>query len=233
MMRLDKFLAHAGYGTRREVKKVIRKGFVVVNEKTVRNDDFKIDETQDNVYVDGQLVNYQAFYYVMLNKPDGYVSATMDERYPTVVELIAEDFAFALFPVGRLDIDSEGLLLLCNDGPLAHDLLSPKKHVDKQYFVKLKNTYSQKDVEALELGIAINEEETCKPAVVEVIDDKSMYLTIQEGKFHQVKRMMHAINNEVTYLKRVRMGNLVLDQTLEPGQYRMLNDDEIYALKGE
>ncbi len=232
-MRLDKFLAHAGYGTRKEVKKVIRSGWVCVNDTTIRNDDFKIDEKSDRVSVDGEIVNYQAFYYVMLNKPTGYVSATMDDRYPTVLELIEEEFAFDLFPVGRLDMDTEGLLLLCNDGPLAHDLLSPRKHVDKQYYVELEKSYDDEAIKALESGIAINEEETCKPAQVTRIDDICMYLTIREGKYHQVKRMMHAIQNEVVYLKRVRMGSLQLDETLASGEYRLLREDEIKALKGE
>lgn len=233
MMRLDKFLSHAGYGTRKEVKKVIRAGWVSVNDICVRNDDFKINESNDIVRVDGETVNYQANYYIMLNKPSGYVSATMDERYPTVLELIEEDFAFDLFPVGRLDMDTEGLLLLCNDGPLAHDLLSPRKHVDKQYYVELLKPYDANDIVALESGIAINDEETCKPAKVEVIDETKLYLTIQEGKYHQVKRMMHAIQNEVTYLKRVRMGTLVLDEALAIGDYRMLSENEIKALRGE
>lgn len=232
-MRLDKYLAHAGVGTRKEVKKLIRSKAVTVNGEVVRNDDYKIDETRDEVFVYDEPIFYQEFYYVMLNKPAGYISATMDDREPTVLDLIYEDFAYSLFPVGRLDKDTEGLLLLTNDGALAHNLLSPKKHVDKEYYVELSKEYSDEDVLKLESGIILNEEEICKEAKVERIDDTSMYLTIQEGKFHQVKRMMHAISNEVFYLKRIRMGTLVLDESLYLGEYRMLNAEEIALLKGE
>lgn len=233
MMRLDKFLAHANLGTRREVKKIIRSGWVSVNNTIIKNDDFKIDENKDIVYVDGNQINYQQFYYVMLNKPNGYVSATIDDRYPSVLDLIYEDFALDLFPVGRLDLDTEGLLLLSNDGTLSHELLSPKKHVDKEYYVEVEKVYDDNDVMKLEAGIAINDEETCKEAKVKRIDDNKMYLIIQEGKYHQIKRMMHAIDNEVTYLKRIRMGSLVLDEELALGEYRMLTEDELRKLKGE
>lgn len=232
MMRLDKFLAHAGLGTRKEVKKWIRKGFVLVNDEIVKKDDYKVNEDQDIVCFDGEVITYQQFYYLMLNKPSGYVSATIDDRNATVLDLIEEDYACMLFPVGRLDIDTEGLLLLTNDGVLAHDLLSPKKHVDKTYYVQLSKPYSKDDIYDLETGIALNDEEICLPAKVECIDDRSMYLTIQEGKFHQVKRMAHAINNEVIYLKRICMGALQLDESLPLGAYRALNDEEIRNLKG-
>lgn len=233
MMRLDKFLAHANYGTRREVKKIIRSGWVSVNDQIVKNDDFKIDESKDIICVDNEQVIYQQFYYIMLNKPNGYVSATIDDRYPTVIDLIYEDYALDLFPVGRLDLDTEGLLLLTNDGSLSHELLSPKKHVDKEYYVELEKEYSEQDIKTLEAGVAINDQEVCKEAKVKRIDNNKMMLIIQEGKYHQVKRMMHAIENEVTYLKRVRMGTLKLDKTLPLGEYRALNEEEIKMLKGE
>lgn len=233
MMRLDKFLAHANYGTRREVKKIIRSGWVSVNDQIVKNDDFKIDENKDIIYVDNEQVIYQQFYYIMLNKPNGYVSATIDDRYPTVIDLIYEDYALDLFPVGRLDLDTEGLLLLTNDGSLSHELLSPKKHVDKEYYVELEKDFNDQDIKTLEAGVAINDQEVCKEAKVKRIDNNKMMLIIQEGKYHQVKRMMHAIDNEVTYLKRVRMGSLKLDETLPLGEYRALNEEEIKMLKGE
>lgn len=233
MMRLDKFLAHANYGTRREVKKIIRSGWVSVNDQIVKNDDFKIDESKDIICVDNEQVIYQQFYYIMLNKPNGYVSATIDDRYPTVIDLIYEDYALDLFPVGRLDLDTEGLLLLTNDGSLSHELLSPKKHVDKEYYVELEKEYSDQDIKTLEAGVAINDQEVCKEAKVKRIDNNKLMLIIQEGKYHQVKRMMHAIDNEVTYLKRVRMGSLKLDETLPLGEYRALNEEEIKMLKGE
>lgn len=233
MMRLDKFLAHANFGTRREVKKIIRSGWVSVNDQIIKNDDFKIDENKDIICVDNEQVIYQQFYYIMLNKPNGYVSATIDDRYPTVIDLIYEDYALDLFPVGRLDLDTEGLLLLTNDGSLSHELLSPKKHVDKEYYVELEKEYSEQDIKTLEAGVAINDQEVCKEAKVKRIDNNKMMLIIQEGKYHQVKRMMHAIDNEVTYLKRVRMGTLKLDKTLPLGEYRALNEEEIKMLKGE
>lgn len=233
MMRLDKFLAHANFGTRREVKKIIRSGWVSVNDQIIKNDDFKIDENNDIICVDNEQVIYQQFYYIMLNKPNGYVSATIDDRYPTVLDLVYEDFALDLFPVGRLDLDTEGLLLLTNDGSLSHELLSPKKHVDKEYYVELEKEFSDLDIKTLEAGVAINDQEVCKEAKVKRIDDNKMMLIIQEGKYHQVKRMMHAIQNEVTYLKRVRMGTLMLDETLPLGEYRALYEEEIKMLKGE
>lgn len=233
MMRLDKFLAHANYGTRREVKKIIRSGWVSVNDQIVKNDDFKIDENKDIICVDNEQVIYQQFYYIMLNKPNGYVSAIIDDRYPTVIDLIYEDYALDLFPVGRLDLDTEGLLLLTNDGSLSHELLSPKKHVDKEYYVELEKDFNDQDIKTLEAGVAINDQEVCKEAKVKRIDNNKMMLIIQEGKYHQVKRMMHAIDNEVTYLKRVRMGSLKLDETLPLGEYRALNEEEIKMLKGE
>lgn len=233
MMRLDKFLAHANYGTRREVKKIIRSGWVSVNDQIVKNDDFKIDENKDIICVDNEQVIYQQFYYIMLNKPNGYVSATIDDRYPTVIDLIYEDYALDLFPVGRLDLDTEGLLLLTNDGSLSHELLSPKKHVDKEYYVELEKDFNDQDIKTLEAGVAINDQEVCKEAKVKRIDNNKLMLIIQEGKYHQVKRMMHAIDNEVTYLKRVRMGSLKLDETLPLGEYRALNEEEIKMLKGE
>lgn len=233
MMRLDKFLAHANLGTRKEVKKIIRSGWVSVNDIVVKNDDFKIDENKDIICLDGNQINYQQFYYVMLHKPTGYVSATIDDRYPSVLDLVYEDFALDLFPVGRLDLDTEGLLLLTNDGALSHELLSPKKHVDKEYYVEVEKDYDNNDIIKLEAGIAINDDEICKEAKVKRIDNHKMYLIIQEGKYHQIKRMMHAIDNEVTYLKRIRMGSLVLDAALAIGEYRMLNDEELKLLKGE
>lgn len=233
MMRLDKFLAHANYGTRREVKKIIRSGWVSVNDQIVKNDDFKIDESKDIICVDNEQVIYQQFYYIMLNKPNGYVSATIDDRYPTVIDLIYEDYALDLFPVGRLDLDTEGLLLLTNDGSLSHELLSPKKHVDKEYYVELEKDFNDQDIKTLEAGVAINDQEVCKEAKVKRIDNNKLMLIIQEGKYHQVKRMMHAIDNEVTYLKRVRMGSLKLDEALPLGEYRALNEEEIKMLKGE
>ncbi len=233
MIRLDKYLAHAKLGTRREVKKLIRRGAVYVNNELCRNDDEKIDENTAVVEANGEVVQYAKNHYIMLHKPQGHVSASIDNLYPTVLDLIYEDYALDLFCVGRLDVDTEGLLILCDDGSMSHALLSPKKHVEKEYHVELEKSYSQADIEALEGGISISDDEVCKEAKVKVIDEKTLTLTITEGKFHQVKRMMHAIDNDVTYLKRIRMNKLFLDEELEVGSYKVLTSDELALLKGE
>lgn len=231
MIRLDKFLAHAGLGTRKEVKQLIRSKRIKVNDQLVRNDDLKIDEHKDVVILDDEPVNYEQTIYMMLNKPAGVISATYDEKQATVMDCFDEFIPLDAFPVGRLDIDTEGLLLITNDGALAHELLAPKKHVDKVYYVKLKESITDEGIKALEAGIQINEEECCAPASVKKISEKEIELTIHEGKFHQVKRMMHAIDNEVLYLKRLRMGSLQLDEALKCGEYRPLTKEEINGLK--
>lgn len=231
MIRLDKFLAHAGLGTRKEVKQLIRSKRIKVNDQLVRNDDLKIDEQKDVVMLDDEPVNYEQTIYMMLNKPAGVISATYDEKQATVMDCFDEFIPLDAFPVGRLDIDTEGLLLITNDGALAHELLAPKKHVDKVYYVKLKESITDEGIKALEAGIQINEEECCAPASVNKISEKEIELTIHEGKFHQVKRMMHAIDNEVLYLKRLRMGSLQLDEALKCGEYRPLTKEEINGLK--
>lgn len=233
MIRLDKFLAHAGLGTRKEVKQLIRSKRIKVNDQLVRNDDLKINEHQDVVMLDDEPISYEQTIYMMLNKPAGVISATFDEKQATVMDCFDEFIPLDAFPVGRLDIDTEGLLLITNDGALAHELLAPKKHVDKVYYVKLKETITDEGIKALEAGIQINDEECCAPASVKQLSDTEIELTIHEGKFHQVKRMMHAIDNEVLYLKRLRMGSLKLDETLKCGEYRPLTNEEIDALKNK
>lgn len=231
MIRLDKFLAHAGLGTRKEVKQLIRSKRIKVNDQLVRNDDLKIDEKQDVVMLDDEPISYEQTIYMMLNKPAGVISATFDEKQATVMDCFDEFIPLDAFPVGRLDIDTEGLLLITNDGALAHELLAPKKHVDKVYYVKLKEMITDEGIEALKAGIQINEEECCAPASVNKLSEYEIELTIHEGKFHQVKRMMHAIDNEVIYLKRLRMGTLQLDESLKCGEYRPLTQEEIDKLK--
>lgn len=229
-MRLDKYLANCGLGSRKDVKNMIRKGLVTVNGDICKNDDFKIDETTDEIICDGFLVNYSSHVYIMLNKPEGYISATEDQRYPTVLELIDEMMPKDIFPVGRLDVDTEGLLLITNDGQFSHRLMAPKKHVPKTYYVELERSIDQAAIQALEAGISLNEEEHCSPAIVEVVGEQTILLTIFEGKYHQVKRMMHAVDNEVTYLKRVKIGGLTLDENLEIGQWRFLDEADFHAL---
>jgi len=230
MIRLDKLLCHAGFGTRKEVKKLIRSKSVSVNQIIVTKDDVKVDENNDWIEVDGQRVVYCEFVYFMLNKPQGVISSTEEGPTKTVLDCLDEPYQ-GLFPVGRLDKDTEGLLLITNDGALAHHLLSPRHHVDKTYEVHLSNPLTSDHIRKLEEGILIDGDELCKSASVKVLNDHLIHLTITEGKFHQVKRMMIACESEVTYLKRLTMGPLVLDETLKTGEYRPLTEDEIKELK--
>lgn len=232
MMRLDKYLAEMGVGTRQEVKKQIRQGKAAVNGTVVKAADTKIDETSDEVTICGRNISYVSYEYYMLNKPAGVVSATEDRRDTTVIDLIKEKKRKDLFPVGRLDKDTEGLLLITNDGDLAHRLLAPKKHVDKVYYAKIDGMVTEEDVKRFAEGIDIGaeEEEMTRPAKLDIMksaEESEIRLTIHEGKFHQVKRMFLAVGKEVTYLKRERMGPLCLDENLKPGEYRLLTEEEI------
>lgn len=231
-MRLDKYLAEMGVGTRQEVKKQIRQGKAAVNGTVVKAADTKIDETSDEVTISGRNISYVSYEYYMLNKPAGVVSATEDRRDTTVIDLIKEKKRKDLFPVGRLDKDTEGLLLITNDGNLAHRLLAPKKHVDKVYYAKIDGMVTEEDVKRFAEGIDIGaeEEEMTRPAKLDIMksaEESEIRLTIHEGKFHQVKRMFLAVGKEVTYLKRERMGTLCLDENLKPGEYRLLTEEEI------
>lgn len=231
-MRLDKYLAEMGVGTRQEVKKQIRQGKAAVNGTVVKAADTKIDETSDEVTICGRNISYVSYEYYMLNKPAGVVSATEDRRDTTVIDLIKEKKRKDLFPVGRLDKDTEGLLLITNDGDLAHRLLAPKKHVDKVYYAKIDGMVTEEDVKRFAEGIDIGaeEEEMTRPAKLDIMksaEESEVRLTIHEGKFHQVKRMFLAVGKEVTYLKRERMGTLCLDENLKPGEYRLLTEEEI------
>lgn len=229
-MRLDKLLSDCGFGTRKEVKKVIRNGWVSVNGEIIKKDDFKVDEFNDEIYVDDQLVTYVKYVYYMLNKPAGVISASNDPNCETVVDLI-DSYVKDLFCVGRLDKDTVGLCLITNDGPLAHDLLAPKKHIEKEYIVHSESELSIKDIERLENGITIDHDEKCKPCTLKVIEPCVYSLCITEGKFHQIKRMFEAVDNKVVYLKRIRMKNLLLDSKLKEGESRLLTEDEIENLK--
>ena len=231
-MRLDKYLAEMGVGTRQEVKKQIRQGKAAVNGTVVKAADTKIDETSDEVTICGRNISYVSYEYYMLNKPAGGVSATEDRRDTTVIDLIKDKKRKDLFPVGRLDKDTEGLLLITNDGDLAHRLLTPKKHVDKVYYAKIDGMVTEEDVKRFAEGINIGaeEEEMTRPAKLDIMksaEESEIRLTIHEGKFHQVKRMFLAVGKEVTYLKRERMGTLCLDENLKPGEYRLLTEEEI------
>lgn len=231
MIRLDKLLAHSGYGSRKEVKELIRKGQVSVNEVVIKDDDFKVDEVNDEVIVEGIIVDYQKFIYIMMNKPDGVLSATYDPKDPIVLDLIEDTPTRGLFPVGRLDKDSEGLLLITNDGKLAHELLSPKKHVDKVYYIEYEGELVSDVKERFKEGIILKDNYKCLPASIELLNDNKAYVTISEGKFHQVKRMINMCNGEVTYLKRIKFGPLELDNSLKEGEYRYLSNLELDSLK--
>lgn len=237
-MRLDKYLAEAGLGSRKEVKQIIRKKKVTVNLQLAKNDKLQIDENKAEVRVDGQLISYQKYFYYMLNKPAGFITATQDNHQKTVMDLMNKDqLRNDLFPVGRLDKDTEGLILITNDGPFSHQLLSPKKHVEKEYYAKIAGIITADDVKKFEQGIQLNQEEKALPAILTILSvDKEnttseISLIIYEGKFHQVKRMIKAVGKEVCYLKRTRMGNLSLPVDLTVGNYKELSEKELVQLK--
>ncbi len=233
MIRLDKYLADMGIGTRTEVKNYVRQGKVKIDGQVVRAPEEKVDtKVQEVSYLD-QLVEYEAYEYYMLNKPAGVISATSDTKEKTVLDLISEKKRKDLFPVGRLDKDTEGLLLLTNDGKLAHQLLSPKRHVDKVYYAKVRGKVTYEDVEVFAEGVSMGQGENAKPAALEILipgEISEIRLTIQEGKFHQVKRMFQSVGKEVVYLKRLSMGTLVLDENLPLGAYRALTKEELESL---
>ena len=236
-MRLDKFLVENGLGSRSQVKEVLKKGLVLVNGRAEKSPKTQINETADEVVVSGQKLTYEKFVYYLLNKPKGYISATEDERHKTVLDLLDETARQKeVFPVGRLDIDTHGLLLLTNNGKLAHAMLSPKKHVEKIYRAKVAGLMNQSDVERFARGIELKDF-TCHPAqlkIVELDEEKEISLveiTLAEGKFHQVKRMVAACGKEVTDLQRLSMGPLQLEPELALGEWRRLTEEEMKSLE--
>lgn len=232
-LRLDKYLADMGTGTRKEVKKFIQQGCVTVGGIPVKKPEIKVDTEQDEIYLNGKKIGYLDYEYYMLNKPAGVISATEDAHGQTVLDLIGTKQRKDLFPVGRLDKDTEGLLLITNDGELAHRLLSPKKHIDKVYYAKINGRVTEEDVSVFREGIDIGEKKPTLPGKLVILQAgelSEIELTIREGKFHQVKRMFEAVGKEVVYLKRLRMGSLVLDKNLKPGEYRHLTEKELEDL---
>lgn len=232
-LRLDKYLAEMNLGTRSEVKKLITKGQIQVNGTIVKKPEFKLDPIRDRVQYQDREITYVTYEYYMLNKPSGVISATEDKRDTTVIDLIESRQRKDLFPVGRLDKDTEGLLLITNDGALAHRLLSPKKHVDKTYYAKICGEVTKEDIEIFEKGVCIGDEKLTLPAKLVILKsgaESEIELTIQEGRFHQVKRMFQAVGKEVVYLKRLSMGGLSLDPSLKPGEYRKLTKEEMEQL---
>lgn len=235
MERLDKILGNMGYGTRKEIKAVCKAGEVIVNGEIVKDSATKIDPDKDIIEINGEKVNYRKFIYLLLNKPAGVVSATFDNHDETVIDLIDPEYqAFEPFPVGRLDKDTVGFLLLTNDGALNHKLIAPKNHVNKVYYAEIDKPVDESDIKAFEKGITIDDGYKCMPGKLEIIssskDGAEVYVTIQEGKFHQVKRMFEALDKSVVYLKRVKFGPMELDESLEEGQYRELTEEEINIL---
>ena len=229
-IRLDKLLCELGLGSRTEIKTYAKKGRITVNSAAIKDTGIKVDPLVDVICLDGNRLTYVEYEYIMLNKPAGVISSTEDGKTKTVIDIITSK-RNDLFPVGRLDIDTEGVLLLTNDGELAHRLLSPKRHVDKTYYLETDSDIPAEAVSIMKQGFKVDDELTALPALLEIIDKRKAQLTIHEGKFHQVKRMMHAFGCEVIYLKRISMGPLLLDARLQPGEYRYLSDKEITDLK--
>jgi len=232
--RLDKVLANMGIGTRKEVKQLVKQGLIVVDGTTATDPGMHVIPEQQDITVDGEPLHYKRWIYIMMNKPPGVISATEDSRHQTVVDLLPFEWAAKVHPVGRLDIDTEGLLLLTNDGQLSHNLLSPKKKVDKEYFARVEGRVTEEHVRAFAQGVEL-EDFTTLPAKLEILSSGEVSetrVTIMEGKFHQVKRMFAAFGLQVIYLKRIRMGSLHLDESLAPGEYRELTEAELDKLRG-
>ena len=234
-MRLDKFLANSGYGSRKDIRQLVKKGAVSVDGKVAADSGMQVDEVLSDISINGEKVSYKMYIYIMLNKPDGYVSATYDKHLPVVTQLLGEyENSFEPYPVGRLDIDTEGLLVLTNDGDMCHRLLSPKSHVKKTYLVVTDSPALEADKEAFAKGVELDDGYMTLPGELEFTDEaNTTRLTIYEGKFHQVKRMFEAVGKNVVYLKRIRMGNLFLDDALDLGEYRELTETEIRQLNEE
>lgn len=231
--RLDKLLSSTGHWSRKEIKDMVRQGRITVDGVPARKPEEKYDPAGVQIFVDGQAVDCTPFVYVMMHKPDGILSATEDRNQPTVLDLLPENLRRrGLFPVGRLDKDTTGLLLLTDDGALAHELLSPKKHVDKVYLAHVDGVLDEEDVKSMADGMILGDGLHCLPAVLEPLGDgTSCHITLREGKYHQVKRMLAARGKPVLKLKRLSMGTLCLDERLAPGEWRMLTDQESQTLK--
>ncbi len=241
-LRLDKYLADMGIGTRSEVKQYIRKKLIQVNGQLPCGPEQKVVPGQDHIIFQGKEIIYLDYEYFMFHKPQGCVCATMDPKYPTVLDYITEKNRKDLFPVGRLDLDTEGLLLITNDGALSHNLLAPGRHVPKTYYARVEGNVTQEDVKCFQDGVDIGEKRNTLPAQLHILSSiqqppdtenwiSEIQLTLTEGKYHQVKRMFEAVGKKVLYLKRISMGKLKLDDSLQPGDYRRLTEEEIYLLK--
>ncbi|MGM9977201.1 MAG: pseudouridine synthase [Clostridium sp.] len=236
MERLDKVISNLGYGSRKEIKQLARKGLIEVDGEIIKDSGYLVDPEKSIIKVNGEEIFYRKYIYLMMNKPAGVVSATFDNRDETVIDLLEIDHqAFEPFPVGRLDKDTVGLLFLTNDGELNHRLISPKWHVDKVYYTKIDKAVGENDIKAFKAGIKLDDGYVCKEGKLEILNSSEegseVLVTIQEGKFHQVKRMFQALGKEVIYLKRIKFGGISLDEDLEEGEYRELTEKELELLK--
>ena len=236
MERLDKVLSNLGYGSRKEIKALVKTGTVKVDDVIIKDSGANIDPEKSEIYIGDEKVFYRKFIYMMMNKPDGVVSATFDNRDKTVIDLLdIEHAVFQPFPVGRLDKDTVGLLLLTNDGELNHRLISPKWHVDKVYYAKIDKPVDESDIESFKKGVVLDDGYECMPAILEILESGEegavVKVTIQEGKYHQVKRMFESLDKKVVYLRRIIFGPLKLDETLNEGEYRELTEEEVNLLK--
>lgn len=233
-MRLDKLVSNMGFGSRKEVKGLLKKGAIQVNGVPVKDPALHVDPEKDEVSILGERIIYREFIYLMMHKPQGVISATEDNRDRTVIDLLDDEYRhFEPFPVGRLDKDTEGLLLLTNNGKLAHELLSPKKEVPKTYYAHIEGVVGQEDIERFAEGVTLEDGYFTKPGILKILKSapiSEIELTITEGKFHQVKRMFEAVGKKVVYLKRLTMGELTLDESLALGEYRELTDEELTLL---
>ncbi len=231
MERLDKIISATGKKSRREVKILVKQGRILVDGVPAATAEMKVDPAVSEILLDGEDIGYQRFTYIMLHKPAGVLSAVEDKRQKTVLDLLPEELQKrGLSPVGRLDKDTEGLLLLTNDGDLTHHLLSPKHHVDKVYYAKVEGMLEQADCAAFASGMTLEDGLECMPAGLEILSSNEALVTLQEGKFHQVKRMLAARGKPVVYLKRLSMGSLRLDESLQPGCFRHLTEEEVRSL---
>jgi 16S rRNA pseudouridine516 synthase len=229
--RLDKLLANSGFGTRKGVKDVLKLGTVQVDGKIVKDGSIHVNPQKSEIKVNDEKLNYRKYIYLMMNKPAGVISATHDGKHRTVIDIMPEEYKhFEPFPVGRLDIDTEGLLIITNDGELTHELLSPKKHVPKTYFARVQGRVNEEDIMTFKEGVVLDDGYLTMPAQLDILiegDISEINLTIKEGKFHQVKRMFEAVGKKVIYLKRIKMGSLHLDEELELGGCKEINRDEV------
>lgn len=228
--RIDKIVSNMGYGSRKEVKQFIKKGRIKIGDKVIKDNKIKVDPYNDLISFDGEEIVYKEFIYLMMNKPQGLVSSTDDPHTETVIDLLDERYSFyEPFPVGRLDKDTEGLVLISNDGKMSHELLSPKKKVDKKYYAEIYGVVEESHKDVFTDGIELDDGYKTLPAELEILESdivSKVYLTIQEGKYHQVKRMFGALSMRVVFLKRISIGNLSLDESLKLGEYRELTEVE-------